>query len=91
MCMPIYLPMLGEQAPQITLRMKAKRYANKVVMIKSEGKCTKPHPCIFFTLEYNCSVKDVGLIQEIQFLEFMGGSNLMHARLNYLIACITFE
>ena len=31
------------------------------------------------------SVKDVGLTQEIRFLEFMGGSNLMQAHLNYLI------
>ena len=27
---------------------------------KSEGKCTKPHPCIFLTLKRNCSGKDVG-------------------------------
>ena len=43
---------------------------------KYGGKCTKPHPCIFFTLEYNCSVKrcrDIGLciFTSTQFTSFL--------------------
>ena len=36
-----------------------------------------------------CVTKNYNLTQEIQFLEFMGGSNLTHAHSNYLI-CMHF-